>query len=171
MAGNGDWQLYGALDFGSWQARNLLLALATMRPPEVEVVLAHPLADLGARAVAALSSAASFSSPSQPPSSAAPAPRPRGQGGGYLGQEAGTYQGDDLPGQCFFCGGAGHDVRDCPRKSPAAPASSTSSSSSSSSASAPRALPFCGMCGARKDATPFCPGDGAKAHLSLRRCA
>ena len=53
MAGNGDWQLYGALDFGSWQARNLLLALATMHPPEVEVVPAHPLADLGARAGAA----------------------------------------------------------------------------------------------------------------------
>ena len=42
MGGIGDWQLYGALDFGGWQARDLLLALATMHPPEVEVVLAKP---------------------------------------------------------------------------------------------------------------------------------
>ena len=40
VCGIGDWQLYGALDIGSWQARDLLFALATMHPPEVEVVLA-----------------------------------------------------------------------------------------------------------------------------------
>jgi len=109
--------------------------------------------------------APSSSTASSSSSAAAPPPPPQQQGGWYLEQGAGTYRGTDLPGQCFFCGAAGHDVRDCERKKApqgavvgGRPAAGTTLAPPQTAAS----RPFCGMCGERMDATPFCTATGVR---------
>jgi len=102
-----------------------------------------------------------------PHEAAAPRRSTAGQGGWYLQQNKGTYREEDLPGRCFKCGDEGHRAEECDVDTDAARGSThgVSGRPSTNSDGHPRPQdPFCGSCGGRRSATPFCPQTGQPHH-------